>query len=131
MPDNLIQAARDLAEDLLDGDDDYVEERQIILGLIDMAERSQAQAIIAQTKALILLERYGGEITLRVEKDLSEYETQAAKELDLAAPSWKKITKTEQAAIRRAIRCMEDSNYHHSATEKEAVDVLRKLLEET
>jgi hypothetical protein len=61
-------------------------------------------------------------------EERKKYLEEAASELALEAPTWKHIGPEEQKAIQRAIRSMEDTNYHHSDVEKESCDVLRKLL---
>jgi len=140
MPDNLIQKARQLSGELNNLDlplakRDRLKRDSIALLplLVDLVERSQAQAIESRAAWLFLDEDsenyYPGWEGICEDKQRSKkYLDQAAKELADEASSWHKITEAERKAIHRAIRAMEDANFHHSDKEKDACKVLRSLL---
>jgi len=109
MSESILQEARELAEELEDGDNDYGEERRILLGLCDLVAEWKAVAVQLKFEDLEE-ERYvtnsscnSLEYDNRTDSDLKN---EALTVLGTELSNWKKIDQAEKDALTLAIGTM-------------------------
>jgi len=140
MPEPIIQEALDLAEELQDGDNDYGEERRILLGLCNLVNKWKEIAIDGHTKK-IYWDRFPTAREWNNQK--ASCRLQAIHELNIEETSYRRITPEIISAFTLAIGTMkseadlldqmERMNLGETRTNVgqllDAIEILKKLKE--
>jgi len=143
MDKDILTDARALYEDLADGDNDYAEEREVILGLIAEIEKWQHVAIEERCKVIMLIEKLkdiaNNPTTWQsrgLSKTHSEYMEQAANELGIDyIPKIVELTEERRKAIEAAMQhwqlthCPGCEEALTSYDPSDGIEILRNMLE--